>query len=119
MLEHVTIPWKLAEEFARVLKPAGKLFVNWPFLQPVHGFPSHYYNATREGLREMFASRFSISQLYTAPYEGPDYTIRWILNELLTSIGDREIAKKVGEMTLHRLASLEHSRRNGARYSLR
>ncbi|WP_231639372.1 class I SAM-dependent methyltransferase [Sphingomonas profundi] len=54
VLEHVTEPWRVAEEFRRMLKPGGKLFVDWPFLQPVHGYPSHYYNATREGLRRMF-----------------------------------------------------------------
>jgi predicted SAM-dependent methyltransferase len=107
VLEHVKTPWKLADEFSRVLKRGGKLFVSWPFLVPVHGYPSHYYNSTREGLREMFASRFSISRLFTLPSEGPDYTIHWILNGLLKSISDAEIADKVGAMTLRKFTALK------------
>jgi SAM-dependent methyltransferase len=61
VLEHVKTPWILAEEFARVIKPGGKIFIDWPFLQHVHGYPSHYYNATREGLREAFCFYFDPS----------------------------------------------------------
>src|SRR5581483_8292626 len=73
VLEHVTMPWRMADEFARVVKPGGKIYVDWPFLQPVHGYPSHYYNATREGLRNLFARDFEIEELRTGPHQGPDH----------------------------------------------
>jgi SAM-dependent methyltransferase len=103
VLEHVRQPWKMAEEFARVTKPGGKLFVDWPFLQPVHGYPSHYYNATREGTRALFADAFDVLELGTGPFEGPDHTVYWILNSLADSINDekereRFLGQTVGEL---------------------
>jgi len=54
VLEHVTDPFAAARELARVLRPGGKLLVDYPFLQGVHGYPHHYFNATRMGLRQLF-----------------------------------------------------------------
>ena len=49
VLEHVTKPWEVVAEIHRLLKPGGRCYIDWPFLQPVHGFPSHFYNANRYG----------------------------------------------------------------------
>ena len=105
VLEHVREPWKMAEEFARVLKPEAKLFVDWPFLQPVHGYPSHYYNATPEGVRAMFARDFKIETLVTQAHEGPDFTLSWILNGMLRAIQNPSLRSKVDRMTVAELAS--------------
>lgn len=105
VLEHVREPWTMAKEFARVLKPGAKLFVDWPFLQPVHGYPSHYYNATPEGVRAMFERDFTISRLRTQPHEGPDYTIFWILSGVLRAIQDPKLRKQVEQMTVAQLTA--------------
>lgn len=103
VLEHVSQPWEMAREFARVVKPGGKIFIDWPFLQPVHGFPSHYYNATREGLRSLFSEHFRIDDLYTGVWQGPDSTIWWVLNAFLYNLD--EIARsKISEMTIAELS---------------
>jgi SAM-dependent methyltransferase len=107
VLEHVKTPWILAEEFARVIKPGGKIFIDWPFLQGVHGYPSHYYNATREGLRELFAPHFDAAELYTGQWQGPDYTVHSILQSLLRSIKDRQSADKLSGMTVGELANVQ------------
>jgi SAM-dependent methyltransferase len=54
VLEHVDDPMACAAEILRVLKPGGLIFASVPFLQPEHGYPSHYFNATRFGLRKLF-----------------------------------------------------------------
>jgi SAM-dependent methyltransferase len=100
VLEHVDKPWEMADEFGRVVKPGGKIFIDWPFLQPLHGYPSHYYNATREGLRSLFVDRFDIDELYTGAWQGPDYTVSWILNALLSSIKDDGVSTRFSKMTI-------------------
>jgi hypothetical protein len=103
VLEHAEKPWKLASEFGRVVRPGGKIFIDWPFLQPVHGFPSHYFNATREGLRSLFADSFYVDSLFTGPYQGPDFTVSWILNTLIQNIKDESIRDKFTQMTVGNL----------------
>ncbi len=104
VLEHVQEPWEMAREFARIVKPGGRIFIDWPFLQPVHGYPSHYYNATPEGLRSLFERDFSISSLQTGPHQGPDFTVHWILNGLLHAIGNRDFRDEVRNMSVAALA---------------
>ncbi|MER9425966.1 class I SAM-dependent methyltransferase [Mesorhizobium sp. M0317] len=54
VLEHVDDPFQCARELVRVLKPGGKLLLMMPFLQAEHGYPSHYFNATRSGATKLF-----------------------------------------------------------------
>jgi hypothetical protein len=97
-VEHIPAPWVAAKEFVRMLKPGGKIFIDWPFLQPVHGYPSHYYNATREGLRQMFSSDFTVISLETRTNQTPDHTVSWILRSLVENLGDHPAITKLLEM---------------------
>lgn len=54
VLEHVPNPFICAAEIQRVLKPGGKAYIMMPFLQAEHGYPNHYFNATRQGVIELF-----------------------------------------------------------------
>jgi hypothetical protein len=45
---------------ARVLKPGGKAYTLCAFLQPLHGYPDHYFNATESGLARLFSDDFEI-----------------------------------------------------------
>ena len=83
VLEHTVKPWLVVKEIHRMLKPGGKAFIDWPFLQPVHGFPSHYFNATREGLRSLFESDFEVSTCTTYSNQTPDHTISWVLGKMI------------------------------------
>lgn len=105
VLEHVRHPWKMADEFARVVKPGGKVFIDWPFLQPTHGYPSHYYNATREGLRALFERDFRVASLGTGAHEGPDFTIQWILSWFVESIRDPEARANFASKTIGEIAA--------------
>jgi len=55
VLEHVKDPFQAARELMRVLKPGGQLMCVAPFLQPLHGYPHHYYNMTRQGIANLFS----------------------------------------------------------------
>jgi hypothetical protein len=54
VLEHVSDPFGCAREMIRVLKPGGRIYACVPFLQPEHGYPSHFYNMSRQGLSNLF-----------------------------------------------------------------
>ncbi len=103
VLEHTRQPWKVVEEMRRMLKPGGKVWIGWPFLQPVHGYPSHYFNATRQGLRTIFEDNgFKVEEIGTGPHQGPDFTITWVLEGFLKTLPELEreriLEMRVGEL---------------------
>jgi SAM-dependent methyltransferase len=103
VLEHTREPWTVVHEMYRMLKPGGTVWIDWPFLQPVHGFPSHFYNATREGLRALFEDTgFTVKSCGTLGFQTPDYTITWILNGLLRYLSEGT-RQKVMNMTVRDL----------------
>lgn len=54
VLEHVEFPQKVIDEFYRILKPAGMLFLSAPQGARVHGEPYHFFNFTKYGLTSLF-----------------------------------------------------------------
>ncbi len=78
VLEHVRDPFRCAAELVRVLKPGGTLFAAVPFLQPLHGYPHHYYNMTRDGLRNLFAGLAVVEQSVPLSCH-PIEALRWFL----------------------------------------
>lgn len=105
VLEHVAEPWKLIEEIRRLLKPGGKVFIDWPFLVPVHGYPSHYFNATRHGLELMFSDGFEIQSCATGHWQTPAFTINWIVGKFLNDLPPEKRAV-MESMSVRDLASL-------------
>lgn len=51
VLEHVTEPIKVVSEIYRILKPGGLVWIDIPFLQPLHRVPTDYQRYTIDGIR--------------------------------------------------------------------
>lgn len=80
VLEHVRDPFRCAREISRVLKPGGELFCSVPFLQPLHGYPHHYFNATPQGIRRLFEDALDVESVYVNGATHPIAAVSWILN---------------------------------------
>lgn len=63
VLEHVDNPFAVAAEIGRVTKPGGKLLSAVPFLHEEHGYPYHYFNATRMGHQRLYEENFDITDI--------------------------------------------------------
>jgi len=83
VLEHVPDPFAVAGELIRVVKPGCRIIVDWPFLQPMHGYPHHYFNATEQGARQTFARLDNVGEVRASipSFLHPVYTLRWFLDE--------------------------------------
>ncbi|MFT8717813.1 class I SAM-dependent methyltransferase [Acetobacter sp.] len=78
-LEHTRRPWEVAAEICRVLKPGGVARIDYPFLQPEHGYPSHYFNATMEGNKSLFEQWCDIRHAEVGPHMHPIHSLVWFL----------------------------------------
>jgi SAM-dependent methyltransferase len=112
VLEHVRDPFKCAQEISRVLKPGGKLYCAMPFLQPYHGYPHHYFNATHQGVMRLFEEDLKIDDVRVVPSTHPMHALHWILSSWKDGLSGN--AKKEFEMMtvadfltdIHRLMQL-------------
>jgi SAM-dependent methyltransferase len=81
VLEHTKRPWVAVQEILRVLKPGGLVRIDWPFLQPVHGYPHHYFNATPKGTISQFEDACDILSAEVRPWQHPIFSLAWMLDE--------------------------------------
>jgi len=86
VLEHVKDPFAAARELVRVTKPGGTIYADVPFLQPYHGYPSHYYNMTSQGLANLFAGTCEIERTAVPVYGRPIWSLTWFLNRYLEGL---------------------------------
>ena len=116
VLEHTLRPWQAAAELCRVLKPGGKIIVDWPFLQPVHGYPHHYYNATPEGHRALFDAAIDIVHLMVGQGQKPINALRWLLENWAAGLPPQDAAA-FRAMTVADLLALPPEAQVGKDYS--
>ncbi len=93
VLEHVRDPFSCAREMVRVAKPGAKIVCSVPFLQPVHGYPGHYYNMTQQGLINLFSDSAEIVDCHVPPHGHPIYAVNWLVREYLAGLPAAERAQ--------------------------
>ena len=82
MLEHTPYPALVINEIMRCLKPGGEIYLEVPFLQPVHMIETgDYWRYTREGLIKE-ASCFELVE--SGPCIGPFSVLAWYLRKFPT-----------------------------------
>lgn len=85
VLEHVPDPFLYMSELFRTLRRGGKVVLDSAFMQPLHGFPHHYFNTSMQALELLF-SKFSIERIFVGPHQHPWVALHWILNSLLAGM---------------------------------
>lgn len=102
VLEHVRDPFKCAREISRVLKPGGRLYCAVPFLQPYHGYPHHYFNATAQGISRLFEDELVVTDVSVIDSTHPIHALTWILSSwndgLPPEISETFKKMKVGDL---------------------
>jgi predicted SAM-dependent methyltransferase len=85
VIEHVRKPWIVGDETYTVCKEEGYVYVEGAFLQPLHGYPSHYFNTTREGLKVLFED-FQEIRSGVQPNQMPSHALLWFLIEMIYGV---------------------------------
>ncbi len=104
VLEHVRDPFRCAREISRVLKPGGELYCCVPFLQPYHGYPHHYFNATAQGIRRLFEDELEITDQRVLDSMRPIAALEWILSSWKQGLTPRT-SEEFSRMTVADLLS--------------
>lgn len=111
VLEHVKDPFACAREIARTLKPGGVLYCVVPFLQPLHGYPNHYFNMSHQGLKTLFEPTLIIEKQEVIPSGHPVWTLAWIISSwaraLPPSVRRRFLNKRLSELLADPVTQLQ------------
>lgn len=105
VLEHLANPQTVFSEFARILKPGGRLYLTTNFLFPVHGAPYDFFRFTNFGLFSLSqAASFSDIQITSRGgffslcakilFDFPAITKSWLFYGGANPHGQRELSLK-------------------------
>ncbi len=82
VFEHLRNPFEAAESIRETLRPGGYVYHECNFVFSYHGYPHHYFNASAQGMAEVFADYDVLGQ-GVAPYQMPSFALNMILNGYL------------------------------------
>ena len=101
-LEHYPDPQQAFREFARVLKPGGRLFLYVPFVQAEHQAPYDFFRYTRYGLAHLCQQAgLALEQL--KPANGIFETALNFLGQAISLIGPAEVQNRLREIVTTQL----------------
>lgn len=84
VLEHVRNADEVIEEFHRVLKAGGYLYLCIPFMQPEHLDPTDFQRYTKDGLRAL-VQKHGFEAVIVEGVHSVYHTLAWIVHEWLSS----------------------------------
>jgi SAM-dependent methyltransferase len=90
-IEHFRSMRKVYDEFVRVIKPGGMIFISAPFVYPFHAEPSDYHRWSANGLIDDF-SEFEL--IDSGGYAGPHSAVHSVLSSYFSwmfSFGNRSV----------------------------
>jgi hypothetical protein len=64
-----------------------------PFLQPMHGYPHHYYNMSAQGLTNLFAPHISVERHEVPDSVLPIWSLTWILNSWASGLNGEALSE--------------------------
>ncbi|MDQ3929002.1 MAG: methyltransferase domain-containing protein [Chloroflexota bacterium] len=82
VIEHLRQPFDAAQETHRVLRNGGYVYGECNFVFAYHGYPHHYFNASEQGLEQVFHS-FEKFRTGVAPYQMPSAALEMVLGTYL------------------------------------
>lgn len=83
VFEHLRNPFVAARQIWRVLRDGGGVFADCNFVFPYHGFPAVYFNASLDGMRQLFAD-FTEVEATVTPWQGPSHALATLVGEFLS-----------------------------------
>lgn len=89
VLEHTPEPWRVLEEFARVIRPGGTVILTAPLTWYLHELPHDYYRFTAYGLAHLL-HRAGFVDVDVQPMNDSVSTVAELLRHLRWIIGSPE-----------------------------
>lgn len=82
VFEHLRNPFQAAQSMYEVLKDGGYVYHECNFIFGYHAFPHHYFNATMQGMEQVFQAYIPLRQ-GVAPYQMPSFAVKHVLGTYL------------------------------------
>ncbi len=92
VLHYVKEPAKVVDEIYRVLKPGGRIYIEYPFLQPIHAVPNDYNRLALDGLKNLCKD---FKEIDSGICMGPNSVLAWFLVEYAQIFFRNKLFKKV------------------------